>query len=179
MGSKITVDSSTLMNKGLEVIEAYFLFGIPLNKIEVVVHPQSIVHSLVEFVDGSILAQMGEPDMRVPIQYALSYPERVKKIGAFFDFMKHPKLEFFPPDVNKFRCLSLACQALSAGGSMPCYMNGANEVLVHRFLKGEIAWSDIAIKLEKLMSSHKIENMLDLEDILEMDKRAKKEAKTI
>jgi 1-deoxy-D-xylulose-5-phosphate reductoisomerase len=179
MGSKISIDSSTLMNKGLEVIEAYYLFSVPLEKIEVVIHPQSIIHSFVEFIDGSILAQMGEPDMKVPIQYALTYPWRKNGEKKKFDFIKNAKLEFFPPDLKKFRSLYLAYEALRLGGSMPCYMNGVNEILVERFLKKEISWKDIAIKLEKLMSSHKIQNMINLEAILEVDKKAKIDAKTI
>ena len=179
MGAKITIDSSTLMNKGLEVIEAHFLFGIPFSEIQAVIHPQSIVHSMVEFVDGSILAQMGLPNMEVPIQYALSYPERKNSCGEPFDFIKNSKLEFFAPDMEKFPCLMLAYEALKTGKSMLCYMNGANEVLVERFLKKEISWKDIPIMLEKLMSSHKIQNVLDLDAILEIDKEAKSNAQKI
>ena len=179
MGKKITVDSSTLMNKGLEVIEAYFLFGISARDIEVVVHPQSFVHSFVEFSDGSILAQTGKPDMRVPIRYALTYPERAGTAEESIDFTKLLKWEFFPPDLDNFPCLRLAYQALEEGGSMPCYMNGANEMLVDRFLNKEITWNDISAKLEKLMASHKTENMLNLGDILEIDKKAKAEARII
>lgn len=179
MGSKISVDSSTLMNKGLEIIEAFFLFSIPLSSIEVVVHPQSIIHSFVEFIDGSILAQMSEPNMQLPIHYALSYPLRKKSSISSFDFIKNGKLEFFPPDIDNFRCLALAKEALTIGKSMPCYMNGVNEVLVDRFLQKEISWMDISIKLEKLISSHKIQNMLNLDEILEIDKQAKIDAATI
>jgi 1-deoxy-D-xylulose-5-phosphate reductoisomerase len=179
MGLKISVDSSTLMNKGLEVIEAYYLFSVPLENIEVIIHPQSIIHSLVEFIDGSILAQMGEPNMQVPIQYALTHPLRQNGDKKNFDFLKNSKLEFFAPNLKNFRCLFLAYEALRIGKSMPCYMNGVNEILVERFLKKEISWKDISLKLEKLMSSHKIQDMLNLEAILEIDKKAKLDAKTI
>lgn len=178
MGAKITVDSSTLMNKGLEIIEASYLFSVPLEKIDVVVHPQSIIHSMVRFIDGSILAQMSLPNMEIPIQYALSYPSR-EKFVMNFDFSQCSKLEFFLPDYDKFRCLYLAKEALKIGKSMPCYINGANEILVERFLKKEIQWNEIATKLEKLMSSHKIQNLLNLEDVLDVDKKAKAEAKKI
>lgn len=155
MGPKVTIDSSTLMNKGLEVIEAYWLFNLPLDKIEVIIHPQSIIHSLVEFQDFSILAQMGVPNMIVPIQYALTYPDRFPGMLEPFDFVKQGKLEFFKPDLTKFRCLGLAYEAIREGGSMPCFMNAANEMLVQRFLKREIAWKDIGVQLERMMDSHK------------------------
>jgi 1-deoxy-D-xylulose-5-phosphate reductoisomerase len=176
MGEKISIDSSTLMNKGLEVIEAHFLFSVALEKIEVVIHPQSLVHSFVEFVDGSMLAQVSEPNMKIPIQYALSYPKRIKSDISPFDFVKNGSWQFSPPDLKKFRCLYLAYEALKVGKSMPCYMNGVNEVLVKRFLNNEISWIDISLKLEKLMSSHKLENVLDLDTILEVDKMAKMDA---
>lgn len=179
MGKKITVDSSTLMNKGLEVIEAAFLFDISYENIHTVIHPQSIIHSMVEFVDGSMLAQMSEPNMEIAIQYALTYPGRKNSKREFFDFSKNSRLEFFPPDMEKFRCLYLAYEALKVGKSMPCYMNGVNETLVGRFLKKEISWKDISLKLEKLMSSHKIQNMLNLESILEIDRKAKHDAQKI
>ncbi len=176
MGPKISIDSSTLMNKGLEVIEAHFLFSVDVKNIEVVVHPQSLVHSFVEFVDGSMLAQVSEPNMKIPISYALCYPNRMKAEIPKFDFAKNSHWEFYPPDMEKFRCLALAYEALKIGGSMPCYMNGANEILVERFLKNEISWIDISAKLEKLMSFHRVENMLNLESILEIDKKAKSDA---
>ncbi|MFA5250407.1 MAG: 1-deoxy-D-xylulose-5-phosphate reductoisomerase [Parachlamydiales bacterium] len=176
MGAKISVDSSTLMNKGLEVIEAHFLFGVKAEKIEVAIHPQSLVHSLVECVDGALLAQMSYPDMKLPIQFALTYPERRKASIRYFDFSREVKMEFFPPDLKRFPCLSLAYQALEMGGSAPCFLNGANQMLVERFLKKEIGWMEISAKLAKLISSHIPENMLDLEAILEMDRRAKQAA---
>lgn len=176
MGPKVTIDSSTLMNKGLEVIEAYWLFNMPLDKIEVIIHPQSIIHSLVEFEDFSMLAQMGVPNMIVPIQYALTYPDRFPGLLEPFDFLKHPKLEFSAPDPAKFRCLALAYEALRLGGSLPCYMNAANEVLVQRFLEGELSWVDIGIQLERLMSRHQAVPADDLETILAIDAQARQEA---
>jgi 1-deoxy-D-xylulose-5-phosphate reductoisomerase len=176
MGPKVTIDSSTLMNKGLEMIEAHWLFQVPLEKIEVVVHPQQIIHSMVEFVDNSILAQMGDTDMLIPIQYAITYPERAPGKLKPFDFVKHNTLQFLLPDTNKFRCLKLAYEAIRTGGSLPCYMNAANEVLVHRFLKKEIPWNVIASKLEDLMSRHSVSPMTSLQDVLAVDAAARQEA---
>ena len=153
MGAKITIDSSTLMNKGLEVIEAYWLFGVRIDQIEVIVHPQQKIHSMVEFIDGSIMAQMSEPDMLLPIQYAITYPERCPGILEPFDFIGNNRLDFLQPDRRAFRCLDLAYAALKEG-TLPCFMNAVNEVLVSRFLNREIAWSDISTKLESLMSRH-------------------------
>ncbi|KPK33249.1 MAG: 1-deoxy-D-xylulose 5-phosphate reductoisomerase [Chlamydiae bacterium SM23_39] len=177
MGKKISVDSSTLMNKGLEVIEAFFLFNV--ENIEVTLHPQSIIHSFVEFKDHSIKAEMGYPDMTLPIQYALNYPKREKGLVRSFDFRKNVYLEFYPVDLNKFKALSLAYEALKIKKSMLCYLNSANEVLVDRFLKKEISWLDISYKLEKLLSFHQVEDVIDLEAILEIDKKARKEAEKI
>jgi 1-deoxy-D-xylulose-5-phosphate reductoisomerase len=176
MGPKVTIDSSTLMNKGLEVIEAYWLFGVHIEQIQVVIHPQSIIHSLVEFIDGSILAQMGEPTMLTPIQYALTYPERYPGLLKPFDFLQHNVLQFSIPDVAKFRCLDLAYEALRQGGTLPCYMNAANEILVQRFLKREISWKQIAQQLESLMMRHKVESVDRLETILMTDTIAREEA---
>lgn len=176
MGPKVTIDSSTLMNKGLEMIEAHWLFQMPLDKIEVVVHPQQIIHSMVEFVDGSILAQMGDPDMIVPIQYAITYPERSQGSLKPFDFVKNHTLQFLMPDTHKFRCLKLAYEAIRTGESLPCYMNAANEILVHRFLKKEIPWRDIACKLENLMSSHAVKPVRSLDDVLAIDALAREDA---
>lgn len=176
MGPKVTIDSSTLMNKGLEVIEAYWLFNVPLDKIEVIIHPQSIIHSMVEFVDQSILAQMGEPNMIVPIQYAMTYPDRYPGLLKRFDFLKNSVLQFFIPDQNKFRCLYLAYEAIRRGGSLPCYMNAANEILVQRFLNREIGWKEIGSCLERLMLQHKIEKIDSLETILAVDTLAREEA---
>jgi len=176
MGPKITVDSSTLMNKGLEVIEAHWLFGVSLDKIDVVVHPQSIIHSLVEFVDCSMIAQMGEPNMMVPIQYALTYPDRLPGVFQNFDFIKNGTLQFFAPDFDRFRCLKLAYDAAKKGGTLPGYMNAANEVLVHRFLDKQISWSDISHKLENLMQRHSVQRVSSFEDVIANDKVARKEA---
>lgn len=177
MGAKNSIDSSTLMNKGLEVIEAHHLFNIPLNQIEVVVHPQSIIHSFVEYIDGSLLAQIAENQMVIPIQYAMTYPERKKGLVKPFDFRKFNRFDFYPPDSKKFICLSLAYHAAKTGGSLPCFMNAANEILVERFLKGQISWLDIAKKLEKLMIAHTIEDDLKLETLTLVDKQAREEAK--
>lgn len=176
MGPKVTIDSSTLMNKGLEMIEAHWLFQVSLEKIEVVVHPQQIIHSMVEFVDNSVLAQMGEPDMLVPIQYAITYPQRGPGSLMPFDFSKHHTLQFFIPDLDKFRCLKLAYDAVRCGGSLPCYMNAANEVLVHCFLNKQIAWKDIAINLENLMQRHDVQQVSSIQDVLDIDRLARQEA---
>lgn len=179
MGPKVTIDSSTLMNKGLEMIEAHWLFQVPIEKIEVVVHPQQIIHSLVEFIDSSMLAQMCEPDMLVPIQYAISYPQRYVGSLPPFDFLKNSTLQFSAPDMDKFRCLKLAYEAIRCGGSMPSYMNAANEVLVHRFLNKEIAWSSIASSLENLMSRHFVKKIQSLDDILSSDNLGREDAKIV
>lgn len=176
MGPKVTIDSSTLMNKGLEVIEAFWLFDVSPEQIDVIVHPQSIIHSLVEFCDGSMLAQMSEPNMIVPIQYSLTYPDRAPGLFKPFDFMKNSKLEFFEPNKKTFRCLALAYEALKCGGTLPCYMNAANEVLVERFLKGELSWKNIGIQLEKLMNQHAAISVDSLETILAVDALAREEA---
>lgn len=176
MGSKVTIDSSTLMNKGLEMIEAHWLFQVPLEKIEVLVHPEQIIHSMVEFVDHSTLAQMGDTDMRIPIQYALTYPNRQPCGLPSFDFTKHGNLHFFSPDLNKFRCLKLAYDALHAGTSFPCYMNAANEVLVHRFLNREIGWKEIGTRLETLLAHHSPHPLESLDDLFHIDGLARREA---
>ena len=176
MGPKISIDSSTLVNKGLEVIEAYHLFKVPLEQIEVVIHPQSIVHSLVEYIDGSTLAQLSPPDMKLPIQYALTYPKRVPGIAPCLNFTKSSKLEFFPPDHKRFPSLELAFNALRSGGSMPCVLNAANEVIVDRFLKGGFRWCEIGVKLERVMGICKSHRMNDLEDHLAADQEARRVA---
>jgi 1-deoxy-D-xylulose-5-phosphate reductoisomerase len=176
MGPKVTIDSSTLMNKGLEVIEAYWLFNLPIDKIDVIIHPQSVIHSLIELIDHSMLVQMGEPNMITPIQYALTYPHRYPSMLKPFDFFKNPVLQFLIPDLNKFRCLALAYEAIRQGGSLPCYMNAANEVLVQRFLRREISWKEIAIQLEHLMLQHVVEPVDSVETILEIDKKARQDA---
>lgn len=176
MGPKVTIDSSTLMNKGLEMIEAHWLFGVPLSNIEVVIHPQQIIHSMVEFVDGSILAQMCEPTMIVPIQYAMTYPDRAPGLMKRFDFLKNAALQFSLPDMQRFRCLALAYEAIKQGGSLPCYMNAANEVLVEKFLQGKISWKDIGKKLETLMTRHRVMPVKSIEEILVTDRCAREEA---
>ena len=177
MGSKNTIDSSTLMNKGLEVIEAHHLFQIPLDQIKVVVHPQSLVHSFVEYKDGSLIAQISENQMVIPIQYALTYPKRKSGMVGPFDFTKFNQLNFYPPDTQKFICLDLAYHAAATGGSLPCFMNAANEILVERFLNGQISWLDIGKKLEKLMVSHTIDHQIQLETLSLVDKEARQEAR--
>ena len=154
MGRKITIDSATLMNKGLEVIEARWLFGIGADRIDVVVHPQSVVHSMVEFVDGSVLAQLGVTDMRLPIQYACSYPERWAAALPPLDLTKTGPLEFEAPDEDRFPCLGLAYQALRAGGSLPCVLNAANEVAVEAFLQGGLGFPGIADVIRATMEAH-------------------------
>ena len=176
MGPKVTIDSSTLMNKGFELIEAYFLFGIPIEQMEVVIHPQSVIHSWIEYIDGSMLAQASEPNMIFPIQYALTYPKRKAGFLPPFDFRKYPSLQFFAPDTKKFRCLALAFEAIRQGGSAPCYLNAANEVLVHRFLSREISWKEISSKLEYLLARHQVLPAHDLETILQIDQAAREEA---
>lgn len=151
MGAKITIDSATLMNKGLEVIEAKWLFSLKPEQIEVIVHPQSIIHSMVQFEDGSMKAQMGLPDMKLPILYALSYPLRQKTEFQRFDFTKYPQFSFEPADTSVFRCLSLAYQAMHTGGNMPCILNAANEIAVQAFLENRISFLDIAEVVEKCM----------------------------
>ena len=153
MGAKVTIDSATMMNKGLEVIEAYWLFGIAAEKIKVVVHPQSIVHSMVQFIDGSVKAQLGLPDMKLPIQYALSFPQRLSLPDAGLDFSNPLHLEFFSPDIRKFRCLALAYEALQRGGNIPCAMNAANETAVAAFLEDKLAFANIPDIVEKTMSA--------------------------
>ncbi|MDW8104747.1 MAG: 1-deoxy-D-xylulose-5-phosphate reductoisomerase [Armatimonadota bacterium] len=154
MGAKITIDSATLMNKGLEVIEAHWLFGISADRVQVLIHPQSIVHALVEMRDGSVLAQLGLPDMRLPIQYALLYPERVDTGLPRLDLTRTGTLTFFEPDPRRYPALQLARDALAAGGTMPAVMNAANEVAVARFLKGEIRFTDIIPCVREVMGRH-------------------------
>lgn len=170
MGPKITIDSATLMNKGLEVIEAKWLFGVDLENIEVVIHPQSIVHSMVEFQDSAVMAQLGVPDMKVPIAFALNYPKREANNFEKLDFTKNMSLTFEKPDLNKFRCLHLAYEASELGNSYPVILNGANEVLVDLFLKKKIRFSQIGRNLENIMGMHKEVELGSIEDILEIDK---------
>lgn len=174
MGSKITIDSATLMNKGLEVIEARWLFDFSPDRIRVVVHPQSIIHSMVEYVDGSIMAQLGSPDMRIPIQLALTWPERAGNGFSRLDLLKCGNLTFEEPDLESFACLGLAFGALQAGGTMPAVMNGANEAAVDLFLKERIGFRDIPRLISKAMEAHNVNSLPGLDDIIEVDRWARK-----
>jgi 1-deoxy-D-xylulose-5-phosphate reductoisomerase len=167
MGKKITIDSATLMNKGFEAIEAHWLFGLPSSKIEVVVHPQSIIHSMVQFEDGSIKAQLGLPDMRLPIQYALAFPQRLKNNFPRFSFLDYPLLEFEPPNTKIFRNLALAYEALSAGGNVPCILNAANEVVVQAFLEEKVTFLQMPEIIEKAMQKVDYIRNPDLEDLIQ------------
>ncbi len=177
MGAKVTIDSATLMNKGLEIIEAQWLFGIPAERIEVIVHPQSIIHSLVEFVDGSVKAQLSLPDMRLPIQYALLYPERHPCPVKRMDLTEIGMLTFEPPDEERFPCLRLAKEAAHIGGTMPAVMNAADEVAVEAFLQRRIGFMDIPAVVEATMARHQPINEADLETIWEVDEWARRVAK--
>ena len=170
MGRKVTIDSASLMNKGLEVIEAKWLFGVEADDIEVIVHPQSVVHSMVQFRDGSIKAQLGVPTMETPIQVAFSYPERMESFLPRLDFMQYPTLTFERPDRNTFRCLDLAYQAIRRGGNMPCVMNAANEVAVQQFIDGRIGFLDIADHVERAMQEAPFIPNPTLDDLLITDK---------
>lgn len=173
MGNKITIDSATMMNKGLEVIEARWLFGMPAEKIKVVIHPQSIIHSMVQFVDGSIKAQLGLPDMKLPIQYALTFPERVENNYQRTSMPGIESLTFYEPDFNKFECLKLAFDAINEGGTAPCILNAANEVAVSKFLNKEIKFSHIPLLINKALD--KVVNIFssDLHTIFECDKKTR------
>lgn len=174
MGAKITIDSATLFNKGLEVIEAHHLFSLALDKIDVVVHPQSIIHSMVEFCDGSIMAQLGDADMRTPIQYALSYPERLPRSGRKLNLLEISQLTFYPPDIQSFPCLSLAYQAARTGGTMPAYLSVANEEIVAAYLDGRISFGSIPRLLERSMNRHSPLAEYTLGDIHETDREARR-----
>jgi 1-deoxy-D-xylulose-5-phosphate reductoisomerase len=174
MGPKITIDSATLMNKGLEVIEAHWLFDIAPEKIHVAVHPQSIVHSMAEFVDGSILAQMGVPDMRGPISYALAYPERLPMEDLTLDLWSMRALTFEPPDLEAFPCLGLAYRALAAGGTAPAVLSGANEVAVAAFLAKKIGFNDISRLVAEALDRHRVETLENLETALDADRWARR-----
>jgi len=176
MGAKITIDSATLMNKGLEVIEACWLFGMPADKIRVIVHPQSIVHSLVEYRDGCVMAQLGMPDMRAPIAYAISWPERVESGCPRLDLASVANLTFEEPDIDRFPCLALAYEALQEGDSMPAVLNAANEVAVDAFLKRRIGFMDIARVVEETMDAHEKGKASTLEEVLEADAWAREHA---
>jgi len=176
MGGKITIDSATMMNKALEIIEARWLFDVPVEKIEVVVHPQSIVHSLVEFQDGSVMAQMGAPDMRVPIQYALTYPDRPEGNARRLDLLETKALTFQAPDLEKFPAIRLGYRAAREGGTMGAVLNAANEVAVQAFLDGKIRFTRIVGIAEEVMDAHAAKRKPSLADILEADAWARAQA---
>ncbi len=173
MGAKVTIDSATLMNKGLEVIEAKWLFGLTADQVEVVIHPQSIIHSLVQFQDGSIKAQLGLPDMRLPIQFALAYPDRLKSDFPRFDFVNYPSLTFEKPDMETFRNLALAFDALDKGGNMPCVLNAANEVAVAEFLKDRLSFLEMSAVVEQCL--HKMDYIKNpsYEDYVQTDQETR------
>ena len=169
MGNKITIDSATMMNKGLEIIEAHWLFKLPPEKIEVLIHPQSIIHSMVEFVDGSVKAQLGIPDMKIPIQYALTYPERAHSANDRINFAELKPMTFFKPDTKKFECLDLAYSALKSGGTAPVVLNAANEVAVDLFLRGKITFDIIPELVRSALESIAIKQIPTLDDIVSTD----------
>ncbi|MGB9934341.1 1-deoxy-D-xylulose-5-phosphate reductoisomerase [Thermodesulfovibrio yellowstonii] len=177
MGKRITIDSATLMNKGFEVIEAHYLFDMPAENIGVLIHPQSIIHCLVEFIDGTYLAQMSNPDMKAPIALALSFPERLPEIVPPIDWSITTKLQFEIPDTEVFPCLKLAYEALNAGGSMPAVLNAADEVAVEAFLSGRLKFKEIYKIIKKVMDAHKIVSVSSIEEVLEADSWARKMAK--
>ena len=180
MGDRITIDSATMMNKGFEVLEAKWLFDLPVEKISVLIHPQSIVHSMVEYVDGSIIAQLGITDMRHPIQYALTYPDRVATQRAYLDFRKVQKLEFLEPDPKKFPCLELAYQAARNLGAQPCALNAADEVAVDHFLSGEIPFSVIPKIITKMMKlAESQSNFSTVQELLQYDDNVRKETRRL
>lgn len=179
MGKKISIDSATLMNKGLEVIEAHWLFGVNARQIEVLIHPEAIVHSMVEFVDGSVIAQLALTDMRLPIQYALSYPERLPSYNGCLDLARIKTLTFKKPDLKKFPCLSLAFEALFADGTAPCVLNASNEELVNAYLNDKITLPDIPKYIEKILNYHKVKKDPGLEEILEADRFARNRVKEL
>ena len=173
MGAKITIDSASMMNKGFEVIEAKWLFGVPADKIQVLVHPQSIVHSAVQFVDGAVKAQLGVPDMRLPIQYAFSFPDRLPLNGDRLDLFKQP-LEFFEPDLEKFRCLALAFESIKRGGNMPCIVNAANEVVNEGFRKGRCSFLGMGEIIEKTMAKATFSATPDYDTYIATDAEARR-----
>jgi 1-deoxy-D-xylulose-5-phosphate reductoisomerase len=173
MGAKITIDSASMMNKGLEVIEAHWLFEIPYDQIEVVQHRESIIHSMIQFHDSSVMAQLGTPDMRVPIQYALTYPDRLIRPGKRLDLVEMGKLHFEEMDLNRFRCLAFAYEAGRIGGSMTTVLNAANEAAVSMFLENKISFLDIEAYIEKAMSTHQVIHRPDLETIHEIDQQTR------
>ena len=179
MGAKISVDSATMMNKGLELIEAHYLFGLPEDRIEILVHPQSIVHSMVAYVDGSVLAQLGTPDMRTPISYTLGWPRRMAAPSARLDLAQISKLTFEPPDSKRFPAISLSRQALKTGGSAPTILNAANEVAVHGFLDGKVGFLDIPRIVETTLERAAPSMPSSLDDVYDADDNARDIARTL
>jgi 1-deoxy-D-xylulose-5-phosphate reductoisomerase len=176
MGKKITIDSATMMNKGLELVEAGWLFGLPMSKIDVLIHPQSIIHSLVEYRDGSVIAQLGVPDMRVPIAYALSYPRRLIRCEAALDLANVGALTFIKPDQARFPALRLAYAAAETGGTMPAVLNAANEVAVMAFIEEQIGFNEIILVVERVISRHRVSKEPRIDEILAADRNAREEA---
>ena len=174
MGAKISVDSATLMNKGLELIEAHYLFGLPSERIDILIHPQSVIHSLVEYVDGSVLAQLGSPDMRIPIAYALAWPDRMPTPAQRLDLASIARLDFSEPDLERFPALRLAREALEAGGSAPAVLNAANEVAVATFLDGRIAFPDIVRLVEAELEANALPAPQSVEDVFEIDREVRR-----
>ena len=179
MGAKISVDSATLMNKGLELIEAHYLFGLPSGRIDILIHPQSVIHSMVEFVDGSVLAQLGSPDMRIPIAYALAWPERIETPAQRLDLAAIARLEFELPDQGRFPALRLAREALEAGGAAPVVLNAANEVAVAAFLDGDIRFPDITHLVEEALGGAKFDAPGSIGDVLEIDRVTRERARAM
>jgi len=179
MGAKISVDSATLMNKGLELIEAHYLFGLPSNRIDILIHPQSVIHSMVEFVDGSVLAQLGSPDMRIPIAYALAWPERMETPAQRLDLAAVARLDFEAPDVGRFPALGVAREALEAGGAAPIVLNAANEVAVASFLSGEIRFTDIVRVVEEALGDAQARAPQSVGDVLEIDRVTRSRVRTL
>jgi 1-deoxy-D-xylulose-5-phosphate reductoisomerase len=176
MGRKITIDSATMINKGLEVIEAGWLFGLPAEAIDVLIHPRSVVHSLVEYRDGSVIAQLGVPDMKIPIAYALSFPHRLQRTDHALDLTTAGPLEFFKPDLERFPGLRLAYEAAGKGGTMPAVLNGANEIAVEAFLSEKIGFNDIVFVVEQVLSRHSVQEEPGIDEILAADRWARQEA---
>ena len=177
MGPKITIDSASMMNKGLEVIEAHWLFNASADQIDVIVDPQSVIHSMVEYSDGSVLAQLGNPDMRTPIAYGLGFPDRLESGVSSLDLLKIGHLDFSEPDMQRFPCLRLAYEALDAGGTAPATLNAANEIAVEAFLADQIRFMDIPLIIESVLSTSQFENVVSIEQIVAVDADARLTAK--
>ena len=177
MGPKITIDSASMMNKGLEVIEAHWLFNASAAQIDVIVHPQSVIHSMVEYSDGSVLAQLGNPDMRTPIAYGLGFPDRLESGVSSLDLLKVGRLDFSEPDMVRFPCLRLAYDALNSGGTAPAILNAANEIAVEAFLADQIGFMDIPLIIDSVLSASQFENVTSIEQIVAVDAHARYAAK--